>query len=542
MRAVPTLRPVEITVRYRSSTTTPVSSSSSSSSAFNPRQPLLHLQPQLHPPPAVGPDHDSWEDQLEAELDDAAALQQQQQQQQQQQEARRNKEMGLVRLPSVHSGSGGSSSSSSSEQQRFPYQPLSVATSSPSASGGGAGFRQHHHQPLPSPLPTPPSAMLRAPSPDSDNETSFSPVGTAAGAAAAAAATAARKWRSQSAAVAPTAPYPQQHAATPSASSATSASSASSSSPAAASASSSSAALSSTQPLPLAGGVVGAVAVGGVRGGVHALLNQSPAFGALQVGESCLRVWTGTWNLHARAFPDNLGDFVAAREDFDLYVVGTEECENSIQASLVFPGKARWSRCVQDLLGPAYVQVAQQTLGAIHVMAFVRTSLFPYVHHIEHGAVATGIGDIVGNKGGVAIGFDIGSTSFLFINAHFAAHQGAVAQRNADYLKICTRLLFKAKVLLAHPQLTMVTDRFQRVWFMGDLNYRVGCANRAMVDALVKHKMVEVLLANDQLLQARQAHQVFRGFIEGEIKFMPTYKFDDGTDTYDTSKKRRSVH
>jgi hypothetical protein len=33
---------------------------------------------------------------------------------------------------------------------------------------------------------------------------------------------------------------------------------------------------------------------------------------------------------------------------------------------------------------------------------------------------------------------------------------------------------------------------------------------------------------------------VFRGFSEGPLNFPPTYKFDTGTDIYDTSEKRRT--
>ena len=44
----------------------------------------------------------------------------------------------------------------------------------------------------------------------------------------------------------------------------------------------------------------------------------------------------------------------------------------------------------------------------------------------ESSSVATGLGNTLGNKGGVGVGFTVGSTSFLFINAHFAAHQNKV--------------------------------------------------------------------------------------------------------------------
>ena len=59
-------------------------------------------------------------------------------------------------------------------------------------------------------------------------------------------------------------------------------------------------------------------------------------------------------------------------------------------------------------------------------MVFVRRSLASSVSAVDTAHVTTGIGDVVGNKGGVGVSFRMCGTSFLFINSHFAAHQDAV--------------------------------------------------------------------------------------------------------------------
>merc|ERR1719329_1717242 len=51
--------------------------------------------------------------------------------------------------------------------------------------------------------------------------------------------------------------------------------------------------------------------------------------------------------------------------------------------------------------------------------------------------------------------------------------------------------------------------------------------------------MREVMVANDQLKIAMHEQEAFLGFEEGELTFPPTYKFDSGSDTYDTSSKAR---
>ncbi|CAM9191848.1 unnamed protein product [Scytosiphon promiscuus] len=92
---------------------------------------------------------------------------------------------------------------------------------------------------------------------------------------------------------------------------------------------------------------------------------------------------------------------------------------------------------------------------------------------------------------------------------------------------------------------------FDRVVWAGDLNYRVN-APRAVADVLLSKDMHEVLLNNEQLSLERDGGvgglrgalgaggtAPFSGYSEGPLNFRPTYKFDSGTDTYDTSSKQR---
>jgi hypothetical protein len=71
------------------------------------------------------------------------------------------------------------------------------------------------------------------------------------------------------------------------------------------------------------------------------------------------------------------------------------------------------------------------------------------------------------------------------------------------------------------------------IWF-GDFNYRVGLGLEAATDA-VKRRNLERLFENDQLNLQMVAGLAFRFYSEARITFMPTYKFDVGTDIYDTS-------
>jgi hypothetical protein len=76
----------------------------------------------------------------------------------------------------------------------------------------------------------------------------------------------------------------------------------------------------------------------------------------------------------------------------------------------------------------------------------------------------------------------------------------------------------------------------------GDLNYRIDTMGRDTVIKAVKTNNLAKLLERDQLLVSRRRNPGFRlrSFIEAPITFPPTYKYDVGTDNYDSSEKNRS--
>ncbi len=88
---------------------------------------------------------------------------------------------------------------------------------------------------------------------------------------------------------------------------------------------------------------------------------------------------------------------------------------------------------------------------------------------------------------------------------------------------------------------TMILDHELCV-LNGDHNYRVDTMSRDTVVAAVKANNLAKLLERDQLLVARRRNPGFRlrAFEELPITFAPTYKYDVGTDHYDSSEKKRS--
>lgn len=75
---------------------------------------------------------------------------------------------------------------------------------------------------------------------------------------------------------------------------------------------------------------------------------------------------------------------------------------------------------------------------------------------------------------------------------------------------------------------------------MGDLNYRITELTAGRVKQCLQCGDMETVLKADQLIQQYVKGRVLSGYTEGNIAFQPTYKFDLGTDTYDTSEKARA--
>lgn len=141
----------------------------------------------------------------------------------------------------------------------------------------------------------------------------------------------------------------------------------------------------------------------------------------------------------------------------------------------------------------------------------------------------------------------VGTSSFLFINSHLAAGDQNLQARNADFHRINSSMTLYSRSkgtmnsfspLNLKADRGLVVERFDYVFWFGDLNYRVNFKKkRFALEELIENKSFDVLLAHDQLRKQIKEKKAFDGFTEGEINFKPTYKFDEEADTYDTSTK-----
>lgn len=263
-----------------------------------------------------------------------------------------------------------------------------------------------------------------------------------------------------------------------------------------------------------------------------------------------------TWNLMS-SLPSSVQEVqkkLLPKKKFHMYVIGTEECERSIAQSAINTNKDKWEQFLKEALGPDYSAIRSHTLQATHLIVFLHRALLPLVSDIRSSAVATGVANTLGNKGGIGIRLKLGNSRFLFVNAHLAANQNAVAARNTQFHKIERELSNNFSMIEEaetdeadnmqnsankKPKTANYTDISDRTFFMGDLNYRIR-GNREIVQKLIELRMMEVLIKNDQLRWSMEQRLLPDYFTEGNISFQPTYKYDVNSDVYDSGPKRRT--
>uniref|UniRef100_A0A3P8X127 Synaptojanin-1 n=1 Tax=Cynoglossus semilaevis TaxID=244447 RepID=A0A3P8X127_CYNSE len=269
-----------------------------------------------------------------------------------------------------------------------------------------------------------------------------------------------------------------------------------------------------------------------------------------------IRVCVGTWNVNGGkqfrsiAFRNQtLNDWlldapkIAGLPEFqdskanpiDIFAIGFEEmvelnAGNIVSASTT--NQKLWAAELQKNISRdhKYVLLASEQLVGVCLFVFIRPQHAPFIRDVAVDTVKTGMGGATGNKGGVAIRLLFHTTSICFVCSHFAAGQSQVKERNDDYNEITRRLSFPmGRLLYSHDY----------VFWCGDFNYRISLPNEE-VKELIKQQNWDALTAGDQLVDQKNAGLIFRGFIEGNLDFAPTYKYDLFSEDYDTSEKCRT--
>ncbi|KAJ3386497.1 hypothetical protein HDU84_001513 [Entophlyctis sp. JEL0112] len=285
-----------------------------------------------------------------------------------------------------------------------------------------------------------------------------------------------------------------------------------------------------------------------------------------------LSIFTGTWNVNGQDPTQSIKPWL--QSDCDIYALGFQELDLSAEIYLISDNtkQTRWCEMIEDVLAPSpgeYQKVAVRQLIGLLIVVYAKKSIAEEISEVSTDAVGTGFLG-AGNKGGVSCRFRVRDSYLCFVNAHLAADTNQVDRRNHDFSDICKRTKFPVQPALyadlreyikqnpcvyssvdleslplaggsGSPTTSATTGIFDcdHLFFMGDLNYRVPLPDTTAKVFLADNQL-DRLLEHDQLNAEKRSQRVLQGFQEAPINFRPTYKFDVGTDDYDTSEKRRS--
>ncbi|XP_072499890.1 synaptojanin-2 isoform X2 [Notamacropus eugenii] len=268
-----------------------------------------------------------------------------------------------------------------------------------------------------------------------------------------------------------------------------------------------------------------------------------------------IRIAMGTWNVNGgKQFRSNLlgtgeltdwlldspklsgaTEFQDDSNPADIFAVGFEEmvelsAGNIVNASTT--NRKMWGEQLQKAISRShrYILLTSAQLVGVCLYIFVRPYHVPFIRDVAIDTVKTGMGGKAGNKGAVGIRFQFHSTSFCFICSHLTAGQSQVKERNEDYKEITQKLSFPmGRSIFSHDY----------VFWCGDFNYRIDLTYEE-VFYFVKRQDWKKLLEFDQLQLQKSSGKIFKDFHEGAINFGPTYKYDVGSEAYDTSDKCRT--
>ncbi|XQJ25974.1 inositol/phosphatidylinositol phosphatase, putative [Leishmania guyanensis] len=200
---------------------------------------------------------------------------------------------------------------------------------------------------------------------------------------------------------------------------------------------------------------------------------------------------------------------------------------------------------------PYYAFPPKQLVGLL-LCVFIRRPLLSAVSEFSMATVATGALGSMGNKGAVGFHLVLHRTSICVITAHLAAGHDNVSKRNEDINTIFRSMDFNAArraetQMSASPNAPIDESAFLELYprdhdiiiVAGDLNYRLRLPYETAVHLANSGQFSELLVHDQLAAEMKNPHTPWLNFINFTPTHMPTYRFDIGTDVYDTSEKRR---
>jgi hypothetical protein len=281
-----------------------------------------------------------------------------------------------------------------------------------------------------------------------------------------------------------------------------------------------------------------------------------------------ISVLVGTWNIGNAQPPDELDPWIpTAGGGFDVIAVGAQESnyetsaigamtrgvrglknkDNKQEAAevVVAVGKAdakqeglhaeHFFRLLQLHVGDDYEMVSavtEPTLKEMRLVVFAHKRVMPLIDGVETARANTGIGNMLGNKGGLMVKLDISGTTLGFTSCHLAPHeaQKKVVLRNL----MIGDILDRARV--GYQKLQYDNQLHHNFWF-GDMNYRVD-----PLAAEVKEQAEQMVIEQERAQKEEEDRVCEENLLSKDRKAVRKSALEKLANLVYTTKRQSTVH
>lgn len=254
-------------------------------------------------------------------------------------------------------------------------------------------------------------------------------------------------------------------------------------------------------------------------------------------------IFSSTFNVNGLCYEGDISEWLFPKDEninknYDIVFIGFQEITELTAGKMVATDSSNrifWEKKIKSTLEEytpnhiKYVSLWNGQIGSIAILLFVNENKLESISDVEGSFKKTGFGGMGANKGAVAVSFNFSNTEVCLVASHLAAGLSNVDERHQNYKSIAKGIKFSKN--------RRIRDHDAVIW-LGDFNYRVALTNE-QIKPLIEMKEFSKIFEYDQLNQQMANGESFPFFDEMEITFPPTYKFDNGTKTYDTSEKQR---
>lgn len=256
-----------------------------------------------------------------------------------------------------------------------------------------------------------------------------------------------------------------------------------------------------------------------------------------------IKLFASTFNVNGTCHEEDVKEWLFPSKhniqtSYDIVFIGFQEIVELTAGQMVNTDTVNrlfWEKKIKltlDQHNPEkfkYVSLWTGQIGGIALLLFIKEKELKNISNVEGNYKKTGLGGYSANKGGVAVSFSYANTDICLVSSHLAAGLSNVEERHQNYKTLVKGIKFSKN--------RNIKDHDAVIW-LGDFNFRIGLPNE-QVKPLIDLKNFNKLFEYDQLNKQMANGETFPFFDEMEIKFPPTYKYDNGTKVYDTSEKQR---